>query len=256
MARLDKYLAKLNGKEGDIPAPVSTLDKEMQTLAENPPSGGGDLEQIKTDGGVGWYEYEEVIPTLTIHPSDWVLNNVVWSYPYPSMPEIVGGEKYRFTVNGQTTIVTADQEWVDDKGGAEDWVIGAWFDNSPDAPESDIELNKDIYPISERPTEDFTIRLEKVTTYTIAPEFSNLTMTPNGYYLPRTWQKIHDAAKAGIPVYVVMVNDSIEAVWFYRLTHVYKDSNNEYWCEFHDGINGKILYVSSTPDGYPEWVED
>lgn len=41
MARLDKYLAKLNGASGDIPAPVSTLDKEMQTLAENPPSGGG-----------------------------------------------------------------------------------------------------------------------------------------------------------------------------------------------------------------------
>lgn len=40
MARLDKYLEKLNGGQGDIPAPQSSLDKQMATLAES--GGGGD----------------------------------------------------------------------------------------------------------------------------------------------------------------------------------------------------------------------
>ena len=37
MARLDKYLAKLNGETESAPAPVSALDKQMAELANNPP---------------------------------------------------------------------------------------------------------------------------------------------------------------------------------------------------------------------------
>lgn len=43
MARLDKYLEKLNGGQGDIPAPQSSLDKQMATLAESGGGGGGVL---------------------------------------------------------------------------------------------------------------------------------------------------------------------------------------------------------------------
>ena len=62
MARLDKYLEKLNGGQGDIPAPQSSLDRQMAELANNPPkelpdtseASVGDVLSLDEDKAPAW----------------------------------------------------------------------------------------------------------------------------------------------------------------------------------------------------------
>ena len=99
---VEKYLAKINGDDIDVPYPNKPLEYQLDRLAKTYPENADILNKAKDTGGIGWVDEDKLLYSGVITQETTVIIK-------PAKVMLAPGKTYDFrvTINGTPYVVTS-----------------------------------------------------------------------------------------------------------------------------------------------------